>query len=52
MDIAKYIITAVILATVFGSITAAWVVYLFAAATTLLTLCGGLWLLRDDKRKE
>ena len=47
MDVAKYITTAVLLASVFNGIESGWVVYLCSSVAIALTLFGGLWLLRD-----
>lgn len=52
MDIAKYITTAVLLATVFGSMEKLWTVCVFATLTILLTMAVGLWLYSGNKGKE
>lgn len=52
MDIAKYITTAVILSTVFGDITESWIVYVLGALTVIVSLCVGLWLVREPKQKQ
>ena len=50
MDIAKYIVTAVILTSVFGGVSEQWVVYVCGLLATGQSLFGGLWLLRDKKK--
>ena len=52
MDIAKYITTAVLLASVFNGIESGWIVYLCSSIAIALTLVGGLWLLRDTKNNK
>ena len=52
MDIAKYLATAVLLASVFSDIQKRWIVYLLVSIAIVLTLGWGLWLLRDKKEKE
>lgn len=47
MDIAKYITTAVLLASVFSEMNSGWVVYLCSTIAVTITLCGGLWMLKD-----
>lgn len=49
MDIAKYLATAVLLTSVFNDIENAWVIYLSVTISIVITLVGGLWLLRDNK---
>ena len=51
MDIAKYLVTAVLLASVFSDITEKWVVYLVVSIAIIITLGGGLILLQDKKKK-
>lgn len=52
MDIAKYITTAVLLASVFNGIESGWLVYLCASVAIALTLICGLWLIRDKDNKN
>ena len=52
MDIAKYITTAVILTSIFGEIEQKWIIYAGGIVSISLTLGIGLWLVRDNKRKE
>ena len=47
MDIAKYITTAVVLSSLFGDAEQKWI-YIGGAASIVLTLCAGLWLVRDN----
>lgn len=48
MDIAKYIITAVVLTSIFGTMDGTWAVWSGIVAV-LLTLFGGLWLVKENK---
>ena len=50
MDIAKYIATAIILTSIFGDIKQKWIIYAGGTISILLTLCIGLWLVRDKKK--
>lgn len=46
MDIAKYIITAVVLSSVFGEVES-WVLYLIGTVSVAATLLIGLYLVSD-----
>lgn len=52
MDIAKYITTAVVLTSLFGDITEKWIIYVGGALAILFTLGWGLYLVRDNNKKE
>ncbi len=52
MDIAKYPVTAALLASVFSDIQERWIVYVIVSCAIVLTLGLGLWFLRDIKEKE
>ncbi len=52
MDIAKYIMTAVILTSIFGEFSQKWIVYVGGSLTIAFTLGGGLYLLKDNKRNK
>lgn len=52
MDVAKYLVTAVLLASVFSDIQERWIVYIIVSYAIILTLGLGLWFLRDIKEKE
>ena len=52
MDIAKYLTTAVLLSSVLTDVGESWIVYLCVSLSIILTLCVGLWLLRDNKEVE
>ena len=52
MDIAKYIMTAVILTSIFGEFSQKWIIYVGGALTIACTLGGGLYLLKDNKRNK
>lgn len=49
MDIAKYITTAVILSSMFGSIEDAWIMYVLGVLAVAASLLSGLWLLKEQK---
>lgn len=51
MDISKYIITAVLLSTVFGDLENRTNVYIIGLSSMFLTLVIGLFLVRDPKPK-
>ena len=48
MDIAKYIMTAVILTSIFGEFSQKWIVYEGGSLTIAFTLGLGLYLLKDN----
>lgn len=48
MDIAKYIITAVVLTSIFGTMDGKWAVWLGILAV-VVTLFVGLWLVKENK---
>lgn len=50
MDIAKYMVTAILLSSIFSDISSSFVMY-FAIITALLTLFWGLWLIGDEDNK-
>ena len=52
LDIAKYLVTAILFASVFSEIEEKWIVYFLVFSAITLTLGAGLWLLRDKKEKE
>jgi len=52
MDIAKYIATAVILASVFGEVEQRWILYMAGLVAASVTLGWGLYLVRDKKEGE
>lgn len=51
LDISKYLVTAMLLATAFSDMSNPWivVVVIISAASTLL---GGLWLINKSKKKK
>ena len=51
MDIAKYMVTVLLLSSVFGDMTNLWAVT-SAILASLLTLLMGLWLVRNRNRRE
>ena len=52
MDIAKYIMTAVILTSIFGEFSQKWIVYVGGSLTIACTLGGGLYLLKDNSHNK
>ena len=52
MDVAKYITTAVLLATVFNDISDRLTIYYTATFTIILMVGAGLWLLQDQKKED
>ena len=52
MDIAKYITTAVILASIFAGLEQKWVLYAGSIIAASVTLGFGLMLVKDLKKKE
>ena len=51
MDVAKYMVTALLLSSVFGDMESPLVLTSVIVASGA-TLVAGLWLVRDKKRKE
>lgn len=51
MDIAKYMVTALLLSSVFADMSNIWVL-VFVLTGAVLTLFGGLWLLQDKKEEK
>ena len=52
MDIAKYITTAVILASIFAGLEQKWLLYIGSIIAASATLGFGLMLVNDLKKKE
>ena len=52
MDIAKYLVTAVLLASVFSDIEEKLIIYIVVSIAIIITLGFGLYLVRDKKEKE
>ena len=52
MDIAKYILTAVILSKAFGDTHDESNVFMIGIIAVIVTLSGGLYLVREPKNKE
>ena len=51
MDIAKYILTAVIISAAFRGMDEIWL-YILAGIIVTITVCLGLWLVRDKQKEE
>ena len=52
MDVAKYITTAVLIASAFNDVNDGWIVYTCATVAIALTMLCGLWLVRDKNDKD
>jgi hypothetical protein len=52
MDIAKYLTTAVLLASVFSDLDEKWIIYVIVTISIALSLGIGLWLLKEPNKKE
>jgi len=52
MDIAKYLTTAVLLASVFSDLDDKWIIYVTVTISIALSLGIGLWLLKEPNKKE
>lgn len=52
MDVAKYITTAVLIASAFNDVNDGWIVYTCATIAIALTMLCGLWLVRDKNDKD
>ena len=50
MDVSKYMVTAILLSSVFGDMEKWWVV-LLAVVASALTLSAGLWLIHLGKKQ-
>ena len=51
LDIAKYVVTAVLLASVFSDIEERWAVYIVVSRAIVITLGFGLYLVKDKTKK-
>ena len=51
MDIAKYVLTAVIISAAFKGMNEIWM-YVVAGLIVTTTVCLGLWLIRDKQKEE
>ncbi len=51
MDIAKYVLTAVIISAAFKGMNEIWM-YVIAGLIVTTTVCLGLWLIRDKQKEE
>jgi hypothetical protein len=49
MDIAKYIVTAVVLSSIFSEVQQKWIVFLSGGATALIALLVGLYYVKDKE---
>ena len=52
MDIAKYLVTAVLITSVCDDIEKRWIIYLAVITSSVFTLGGGLWLIKDSDKNE
>ena len=51
LDIAKYLVTAVLLASVFSDIEEKWAVYIVVSIAIIFTLGFGIYLVKDKTKK-
>jgi len=51
LDISKYLVTAMLLATAFSDMSNPWIV-IVVIISAALTLLGGLWLIDKSKKKN
>ena len=51
MDIAKYLVTAVLLSSIITDMGNSWILYLSVSFSVVVTLSVGLWLVRDKKER-
>ena len=52
LDIAKYIVTAVILSSIFSDLNDKLIVYIISASAVVVSMTFGLLLLKDEKPKK
>lgn len=53
LDVGKYIVTAVIISSLFTNFDrSSWQLYLISGTATLAVVGVGLWLVRGEKKKE
>jgi uncharacterized membrane protein len=50
MDIAKYVVTAVLISSFLGNFEQAWIMYIIGIASFILSLSLGLYFLKDKKK--
>lgn len=52
MDIAKYLVTAVLLSSIITDMGNSWILYLSVSFSVVVTLSVGLWLVWDKKERK
>jgi hypothetical protein len=52
MDIAKYVVTVVILSSVFGTVEKVWVILTGGWITAIVALLCGLFLIKEPEKKR
>jgi hypothetical protein len=52
MDIAKYMVTAIILTSIFSDVREKWLVYVISALSVAITLWWGLYLVKESPVKS
>ena len=50
MDIAKYVATAVLIASFLGGFQQKWVMYVVGSLAVILSMCIGLLFIKNDKK--
>lgn len=52
MDVAKYIVTAIVLASLFGALKDLWLLYVASIGTSVIALTAGLILVKKSEEKK
>jgi uncharacterized membrane protein len=52
VDIAKYVITAIIVSSFFKSFGDTWIIYVFGGLTAAVLLIAGFWYLNQSNKKD
>jgi len=51
IDIAKYVITAIIISSFFKSFSDTWIIYVSGSVTAVVLLAAGFWYLNQSNKK-
>jgi len=52
IDVAKYVITAIIVSSFFKSFGDTWIIYVFGSITAGVLLTAGFWYLNQSNKKQ
>ena len=52
IDIAKYVITAIIVSSFFKSFGETWIIYVFGSITAIVLLISGFWYIDQSNKKK